>query len=97
MRLLIGHADQTNRALQVPSFAAAKRPLRERPVSVLQVSRPAPSRESLVSLLTWAAERAVLPQQVVLSQVSSDARVRAANWLQAHGYRSVDRVNYFRH
>ncbi|GMG86349.1 hypothetical protein [Biformimicrobium ophioploci] len=96
MRLVIGNTDQHDCTLQVASFALAKRPLRERPVTVLQVSRPAPSRDSLVSLLTWAAERAVLPQQVVLSQVSTDTRLRAANWLQARGYRSADRVNFFR-
>ncbi|WP_237058348.1 hypothetical protein [Microbulbifer sediminum] len=95
MRLIIG-ARLEQGCLGATNYIAAKRLLREFPVTVLQVLQPTPSRESLVGFLAWANCNRTLPGRVVISQVAPVDRHLAMQYLLGRGYRTADRVNFIR-
>lgn len=95
MRLLISSCG-TGSGLTAINYVAAKRLLRERPVSVIQILQPEACRENLLGFLSWANGKQRLPSQVILNQVSSTDRRWAGEYLQNRGYRTTDRVTFIK-
>jgi DNA-binding NarL/FixJ family response regulator len=75
---------------------AAKKTLKENPVSVLAVDFYLKGRDSGKTVLEWAREKQLLPQFVVITESDRNKRVLLALVLTKSGYSTLDGATFVR-
>jgi hypothetical protein len=76
---------------------AAKKTLKENPVSLLAVDFYLNGRDNGKSFLEWASEKQLLPQYVLFTESDRNKRVLLALLLTKSGYCTVDGANFIKH
>jgi hypothetical protein len=76
---------------------AAKKTLKENPVSVLAVDFYLKGRDSGKAVLEWAREKQLLPQFVIITESDRNKRVLLALVLTKSGYSTLDGATFVKH
>ncbi len=94
MRLAISRSGFFNADVYCADSRAAKKILREEPVTLLALDYFLVGKSNGCELLDWAAEHGVLPRYVVLIERDRSKRGLLASLLRRIGFHSKDETNF---
>lgn len=97
MRLAITKSGHYQADIYCADARAARRILRENPVSLLAIDFQLSGKGTGHDVLQWAHKHRVLPDFVVIVARDRSHRLSLGSTLEKLGFRSADSTSYFRH
>lgn len=97
MRIAVSKREHYHADIYCVDSSAAKKAIRENHVSILAIDFYLVGRESGQSFLTWARNKKLLPDYIVVTESDRIKRHLLADTLILSGYQSADGMTFIKH